>query len=544
MEIKIIERLNTTNDYDFLDDYYHSTPDIREFLEKVYSDIIKGKKGVIDKLLKYIKKHPKVPAIKNYLTMAYFVTNRPEKAYEYNRKVVRKHPTYVFGIINLANEYLDHEKYEKVKEVLGKNFDIQQLDTRRDTFHEDEVMAYYLAVIRYLYGKESPDPDLAEKIFDELKKINPDHSKLEYIEELRREFLHNSIFDNILMTEHNENEFERSVEVIDRRSHLQTTKSPDFNFPDQIKALYENNLSISGDKIDDILSLDHDKLGDDLIKVLKDSIYRYDYFEELRFDKYFSDLYFSFPIHALFLLTKVKHEDTLDTIFEILRQDDDYMDFWFCNLNDFIFVVILNSLAKNELPVLLDFVKEPNVSAIHKSMITEMVNNIPYTQPERRNEIIEWGRDFLNYMIKNNDNPNILDANLLGFYISELYYLKPKELLFLIKRLYDLKAVDPTVCGTYDEVFENYNDEIGEIDPESGVNVKFDTVQELYDLNNEQWSPEFFEEDNYMDIEPFNDSNNATSTYLPQWLTDKKINRNDPCPCGSGKKYKKCCLNT
>ena len=24
----------------------------------------------------------------------------------------------------------------------------------------------------------------------------------------------------------------------------------------------------------------------------------------------------------------------------------------------------------------------------------------------------------------------------------------------------------------------------------------------------------------------------------------KKIGRNDPCPCGSGKKYKKCCLNT
>jgi len=23
---------------------------------------------------------------------------------------------------------------------------------------------------------------------------------------------------------------------------------------------------------------------------------------------------------------------------------------------------------------------------------------------------------------------------------------------------------------------------------------------------------------------------------------DKKIGRNDPCPCGSGKKYKQCCL--
>jgi uncharacterized protein YecA (UPF0149 family) len=22
---------------------------------------------------------------------------------------------------------------------------------------------------------------------------------------------------------------------------------------------------------------------------------------------------------------------------------------------------------------------------------------------------------------------------------------------------------------------------------------------------------------------------------------DKRVGRNDPCPCGSGKKYKKCC---
>jgi len=24
---------------------------------------------------------------------------------------------------------------------------------------------------------------------------------------------------------------------------------------------------------------------------------------------------------------------------------------------------------------------------------------------------------------------------------------------------------------------------------------------------------------------------------------DQKVGRNDPCPCGSGKKYKQCCLN-
>ena len=30
----------------------------------------------------------------------------------------------------------------------------------------------------------------------------------------------------------------------------------------------------------------------------------------------------------------------------------------------------------------------------------------------------------------------------------------------------------------------------------------------------------------------------------PQIATDRKVGRNDPCPCGSGKKYKKCCLKS
>jgi len=36
--------------------------------------------------------------------------------------------------------------------------------------------------------------------------------------------------------------------------------------------------------------------------------------------------------------------------------------------------------------------------------------------------------------------------------------------------------------------------------------------------------------------------------YYYQWLkqnpyiSQKKVGRNDPCPCESGKKYKKCCL--
>jgi uncharacterized protein YecA (UPF0149 family) len=30
----------------------------------------------------------------------------------------------------------------------------------------------------------------------------------------------------------------------------------------------------------------------------------------------------------------------------------------------------------------------------------------------------------------------------------------------------------------------------------------------------------------------------------PEDISDPKVERNDPCPCGSGKKFKKCCMAT
>jgi uncharacterized protein YecA (UPF0149 family) len=33
----------------------------------------------------------------------------------------------------------------------------------------------------------------------------------------------------------------------------------------------------------------------------------------------------------------------------------------------------------------------------------------------------------------------------------------------------------------------------------------------------------------------------AAASSLPIQRSGAKVGRNDPCPCGSGKKYKKCC---
>jgi preprotein translocase subunit SecA len=36
-------------------------------------------------------------------------------------------------------------------------------------------------------------------------------------------------------------------------------------------------------------------------------------------------------------------------------------------------------------------------------------------------------------------------------------------------------------------------------------------------------------------------SRGSTDVKQPTKVAGKKVGRNDPCPCGSGKKYKHCC---
>ena len=45
-----------------------------------------------------------------------------------------------------------------------------------------------------------------------------------------------------------------------------------------------------------------------------------------------------------------------------------------------------------------------------------------------------------------------------------------------------------------------------------------------------------------MPFDPFADPDDFEAFPMPYTRPDPKIGRNDPCPCGSGKKYKKCCL--
>jgi hypothetical protein len=96
--------------------------------------------------------------------------------------------------------------------------------------------------------------------------------------------------------------------------------------------------------------------------------------------------------------------------------------------------------------------------------------------------------------------------NLVGLAISVLIDLNAKECIGSIRNAFDSGYVDVNITGDIEDV---------EID--LGIREKRSTPRPFY---------------NALDGE-----------MLPQVRLDSKIGRNDPCPCGSGKKFKKCCLH-
>ena len=71
--------------------------------------------------------------------------------------------------------------------------------------------------------------------------------------------------------------------------------------------------------------------------------------------------------------------------------------------------------------------------------------------------------------------------------------------------------------------------------------VRFDIIHSIFHLNVERFNRHELERKRERELEQLNMIGGDAPTSEPVERKSDKVGRNDPCPCGSGKKYKKCC---
>ncbi len=186
---------------------------------------------------------------------------------------------------------------------------------------------------------------------------------------------------------------------------------------------------------------------------------------------------------------------------------------------------ILASVCHDDLEPIKRMIEDPAVNEYVRSACLRALTLLVAEQKLDREQVVDYFRSLFHGRLE--PEPEFIWSALIVA-CRDLY---PAELMHDIERAYEDGLVDPFYIR-----MENIQDALAEGEEEilqrsrqRGGLIE-DTVAEM------RWWACFKD-----DAEA---SANLSPTMLRQPVVKgKKIGRNDPCPCGSGKKYKKCCLH-
>jgi len=313
-----------------------------------------------------------------------------------------------------------------------------------------------------------------------------------------------------------------------------------FHYPQQMQYLYENSMRINHDLLREILALPQNELLDDLETVLKDAQNRYKEIEEICNELELEELfqYSTFAFHALMLLGEINCDRSLDLALNFLKIPDneefsnqDFIDFYIGDIITEDLWMVFYRLGIGREQKLCDFFFEKHIDEFTKCPACNALQQIALHHKEKTKEIQGYYEEVLQRFVEPEffEDENLNDVCqivtlIAGDYIETL----PSPISPHVKTLYDLGLVNEWNIGSYEEFIEDAEQyskhSIREI---VDIFTFYDNaVKKWYCYNRDK--PDF-DDDKWL---------------KPQqsYTAPKTAGRNDPCPCGSGKKYKKCCL--
>lgn len=538
------------------------TDKVSKLLDKYYPAHSLSNKVRVRELPKIVEQYPDVISFKNYLYASYQMAGMHDKAEQLLDEIIEEHPTYIFGF---TNRMLNAKKEELLDmgHFLGADRDIRNLITDREIFHYTEFVNYQHAAA--LYELAIDEEDAALERLDSLIAIGAHEEITDKIARVIAIHRIEKMSDNF-----NKRSGDRiSIEGIAKISYPQTKIPPEFNHP-EIEWFYENPHSDLPEKQRNIIiNLPRQTLIADLQKVLEDGIRRYEFFQDQNYDEDRDSFYF----HALHFIGALKAEDCLEKVLDLLRMGRGFMEFWFSDWADSLFFPTLFYIGKEQLTELSQFLKEESIDGYNRTYVTHAIAQVALHEPIRRTEILDWFKDILEFHLTNPNNEKIIDSDFFSLTVSYLIDIRANELWSVIQRLYQQGWVDEFVAGDlkdikkeifapahpyhlkpfplniheyYTQVYEQRRADPPAIDendlkvvekirnPSRAEAMVLKVHMEMLLGNPSEDDGDYYEEyDDFEYVQPTK----------PIVRTSPKVGRNAPCPCGSGKKYKKCCLN-
>ena len=223
------------------------------------------------------------------------------------------------------------------------------------------------------------------------------------------------------------------------------------------------------------------------------------------------------PVHAWRALAQLRAEEAIAPLVELFRRADEDIDDW-------INADLPEALARFGAPVLApvtDFLANPAHGEWARVAAADAIGCVGKTNPELRADCVARLTVQLEKFAEQSETFN-------AFLISPLWDLRAVEAMPVIERAFASGRVDESVLG-----------DVEDVQIEFGLKTKREHPPRPNSLT--RLGDEFRAGLAAEELEQELDVLNPGETINVPYIAPLKVGRNDPCPCGSGKKYKKCC---
>lgn len=235
--------------------------------------------------------------------------------------------------------------------------------------------------------------------------------------------------------------------------------------------------------------------------------------------------------YAMYLLAEFQDREFFPKMMELASLPEKTLDYLMGDAMTESLPHILYNMYNGEIQLIKEAIYSPEVYDLVKSGLLRVMGQL-YLDGQFGKE--EW-QEFLRGIVYGETIGDYM-YNTLADVICKCHFV---EMLPEIRRLYEDDRIDRKAIGGYDENVDEMftyregrerfcRQTINAAETLRGWAMFEDSAKEIDD---EKWAQNFsrmlkeFDRE-YTKAEP-----------------KRKIGRNDPCPCGSGKKYKQCCLN-
>jgi len=249
------------------------------------------------------------------------------------------------------------------------------------------------------------------------------------------------------------------------------------------------------------------------------------------------------PIHAIHILPLIKNNESFELLLDIIRYHEEDLGDW---LTEGV-AGLLVAFGEDFIEPIKEFTTDETLETFVRSAATNALVALGKKFPLHQTDI----KQHLTKLLKNTQ-----DGTFAGLVADDLASFHDPSVMPDIHRAFEDGIIDDPFVQE-EELEDVVNGGYSDMDAEEFVRNTEDplnhfsreNIERLHEINYEDKDEEDEEYDEDEEDDEFEEELDSVlkDDYSEPARKEikhkeKKVGRNEPCPCGSGKKYKKCCM--